>query len=179
MLSPMRNSSWNDVLGQGLGAIVGALAWTVTGPSCHGCGSWRTSASHLDLLAVFCSCICRFICTAVDVGRRGSRGEARDEVRRGPRHGDAVRVPLESTFLVMRDFAGNALLNIPIGMLAALGWVRESQRRAIGWAVLRGVAMIVLVEIAKEFVGWVTPAWATSLRGLSAATRDRAELPDD
>ena len=33
VLSPTRQSSWNDVLAQGLGSGVGALGWILAGPS--------------------------------------------------------------------------------------------------------------------------------------------------
>jgi glycopeptide antibiotics resistance protein len=155
VLSPMRNSSWNDVLGQGLGAIAGALAWTVTGPSVM---VWLRRLAHeresthfaRHLLQLFLPIYLVLQLTSVDAARTAKvaaeYGEGRVTVM-------PSASPFESTFVVMRDFAGNALLNIPIGTLAALGWVRGRKRRAIGWAIFRGVAMIVAVEIAQEFVG--------------------------
>ncbi len=155
VLSPMRKSSWNDVLGQGLGAVAGALAWTVTGPSVM---VWLRHLAHeresthfvRRLLQLFLPIYLVLQLTSVDVARASKvaaeYGEGRVMVM-------PPASPFESTFLVMRDFAGNALLNIPIGTLAALGWVRGRKRRAIGWAFLSGVAMLVAVEIAQEFVG--------------------------
>jgi glycopeptide antibiotics resistance protein len=60
---------------------------------------------------------------------------------------------LESSFLVVRDWIGNGLLNAPIGILVAIGWLREGQRRRPGRAFLFGVSIVASMSIAKVLAG--------------------------
>jgi len=156
LLVPMRNSSWNDVLSQGLGAVSGALAWTLTGP---GVLLWlrqlanegESSGFAARLLQLYLPIYLLVQLTPFDAVRAAELTAKYGE-------GRVTLVPfayhLESTFVVLRNFAGAALLNIPLGTLAVLGWVRRGTRRAVGWAVLLGVSMVVAVGIAQELMWW-------------------------
>ncbi len=155
VLSPTRASSWNDVLGQGLGAISGAVAWTVAGPSVmvwlrHLARERESSHFARRLLQLYLPIYLVLQLTSVDVVRAAKVAAQYGE-------GRVMAMPsasrFESTFLVVRDVAGNALLNLPIGTLAALSVLKKRRRRAIDWAIVRGLAMVAAVEIAQDLLG--------------------------
>jgi VanZ family protein len=153
--SPTRDSSWNDVSAQTLGAILGTLAWAVTGRKVLG---WLRHLSRepepsrlgVGLLQIYLPIYLLLQLTPLDTFKAAKLATKFAE-------GRVVLVPpvpeVPSTLLVLRDCIGNALLNVPIGMLAALGWCRKDKRRALGPALLLGASMIVAVGIAQPLVG--------------------------
>jgi hypothetical protein len=72
-----------------------------------------------------------------------------------------IRLGFESTLLLGWECVGSALLSLPIGMLAVLGWVRQGERRPLRYAIPLG-CMIVLIGIAAPATSWSRP-FATEL----------------
>jgi VanZ family protein len=153
--SPTRDSSWNDVLAQTVGAIVGSLAWAVSGRNVV---QWMRKLSDerelstraIRLLYLYLPIYLVLQLTAVDTVRVA-------KLATKYAGGGVTPIPsasqLESSFLVVRDLIANGLLNVPIGTLAAIGWLWQGQRRRPGWAFLLGVAMAGLLSVTQVLVG--------------------------
>jgi VanZ family protein len=153
--SPTRDSSWNDVLAQTVGAIVGSLTWAVSGRTVV---QWmrrffderELSTRAIRLLYLYLPIYLVLQLTSVDAVRVA-------KLATKYAGGGVTSVPsasqLESSFLVVRDWIGNGLLNAPIGTLAAIGWLRQGQRRRPGWAFLLGVAMAGSVSVTQVLAG--------------------------
>jgi VanZ family protein len=154
VFSPTRDSSWNDVLAQTFGAILGSLAWAVTGRKVV---AWMRHLSEepelfrraVRLLHLYVPIYLLLQLTPFDISRVAKL--AAKYAGSGVTSIPSVS-QFEFPFLVL-DWIGNALLNVPIGMLAAIGWIREGQRRGSGWAFVLGVSVIVSVSIAQVFLG--------------------------
>jgi glycopeptide antibiotics resistance protein len=152
VLSPTRQGSWNDVLAQALGAAGGALVWTVAGRAViqwlRDAANERASCGYAArLLHLYVPIYLLVQLTPFDSGRAAELATKYKDGR------DALMPfthPADSTFVGLHNLAGNALLAIPIGALAALGWVRRGTRRTVGWAVLLGVSIVLTVGIAQE-----------------------------
>lgn len=153
--SPTRDSSWNDVLAQTVGAIAGSLTWAVIGRNVV---QWmrkfsderELSTRAIRLLYLYLPIYLVLQLTSVDTVRV-------TKLATKYAGGAITSVPpasqLESSFLVVRDWIGNGLLNAPIGILAALGWLRQGQRRKPGWSFLLGVALAGSVSVMQLLVG--------------------------
>jgi glycopeptide antibiotics resistance protein len=167
VLSPTRQSSWNDVLAQGSGAGVGALGWVLAGP---GVILWLRRLAHereasgfaARLLQLYLPIYLLVQLTPVDTIRA-------DELLSSHQQGGIALLPsadsFDSTVIALREFGGNTLLNVPIGMFAVLGWLRRGTRRPVWRAVLLGFSIVLLVEVAQDFVWWRHGALADVLAG--------------
>jgi VanZ family protein len=154
VLSPTRNSSWNDVAAQGFGAVVGALVWTLFGPAVilwlrHLANEGDSSEFAACLLPLYLLLYLILQLTPFDTVRAA-------ELAANYERGGITQMPptygFESAFHVLRSFGGNALLSTPIGALAALSWVRRGRRRVVGSTVLLGVLIFLAVRVAQEFM---------------------------
>ena len=154
VLSPTRQSSWNDVSSQTIGACVGALAWTLVGRAViqwlRDAGNERApGAFAARLLQLYLPVYLLVRLTPFDSGRAV-------ELAAKYREGGVALMPftqsVDSTFVMLLNLAGNALLTVPIGALAVLGWGRRGTRRPVGWALLLGLSMVLAAEIAEAFV---------------------------
>jgi glycopeptide antibiotics resistance protein len=160
VLSPSRIGSWDDLLGQMLGVAFGILAWAVAGPTviqwlhdlANERDSFRFAAALLQLyLPIYL--IIQLTPLQPDIAAKY-------------REGRIAPLPLAYyfafTFPVLRNFAGNALLSVPIGALAVLGWVKEAATRRVGPAALLGVSIVIAVAIAQCLV-WSRYAGVTDI----------------
>lgn len=154
VLSPTRQSSWNDVSFQAIGACVGALAWTLVGRAVirwlRDTGNERApGAFAARLLQLYLPVYLLVRLTPFDSGRAV-------ELAAKYREGGVALMPftqsVDSTFVMLLNLAGNALLTVPIGALAVLGWGRRGTRRPVGWAVLLGLSMVLAEGIAEVLV---------------------------
>ena len=153
VLSPMRNSSWNDMLSQAFGAVLGAVVWSRIGARVirwlrHVANERESVALAVCLLQVYLPIYLVVQLTPFDTHRAA---ELAAMYEAGRALVSAAYSP-EPTVGVLNNVVGNVLLNIPIGTLAALGWVRRGRRRAGRWQVLLGISIIAAVEIAHELL---------------------------
>jgi glycopeptide antibiotics resistance protein len=157
VLSPSRDSSWNDVVAQTLGGAGGTLAWSIVGSDFT---VWlRQLANERELFRCASRLLQLYlplylIMQLAPLNAVPARGAAELVAKR-------FDVPItlvpfayhfESDFTVLHSFAGYALLNLPIGALAVLGWVKSGTRRRVGPAVVLGVFFVVAVEVALALV---------------------------
>jgi glycopeptide antibiotics resistance protein len=153
VLSSTRNSSWNDVMAQGLGSGIGVLAWLMAG---GGVIRWlrRLANEHeparfsTRLLQLYLPIYLLVQLTPFDA-IRGSELSAEHQ-QGGIGLVSAGSFP--STLRVLRDLIGNALLNVPIGMLAVLGWTRSGTRRRMWRAALLGASVVLTVGLGQDFI---------------------------
>jgi VanZ family protein len=152
MFAPGRIASPLDIFAQAVGCIIGIAAWISAGPSLT---HWvrESGRSRHDRLAralTAYAALWAFVTLApfditVDVGELGER----------LRSGLIVVVPFASPAPSSRQ-AWNAVAQtlscIPIGMLAVVGWRRDSFRRSAGGAWVMGAAAVVAVEVAQVFI---------------------------
>jgi glycopeptide antibiotics resistance protein len=153
VLSQSRDSSWNDVVAQSLGGAGGSMAWTMAGPGFI--VWWRQLANERDLFACASRLLQLYLplylimqLAPLDTSPTGWTSTRFDV--------PITLVPFtyhfESDFLVLGNFVGHALLNLPIGALAVVGWVKSGTRRRVGPAVVIGVSFVVAVEVAQALV---------------------------
>jgi glycopeptide antibiotics resistance protein len=166
VLSPTRNSSWNDILAQGFGAVVGAVTWTRTGAAVR---LWlRQLATEREPWAFTSRLVQLYL--PIYLFLQFTPFDSLRPAEIAAKYGEGLVTlvpspPSESIVLVSQNFVGNAILSIPIGMFAVLGWVRRDRRIALWRAVLLGISMVSAVGIAQELT------WRHSgLRDLLAAT---------
>ena len=152
--SATRIPSWNDVLAQVFGAVLGTVAWSRTGARVI---RWlrnlatdrESSAFTARLLQVYL-----VIYLLVQVTPFDSLRAAEVAAKYG--EGRVTLLPSAATesIVVLQSFISNVLLNIPIGAFAVLGWPRRGRPVARGPAVLLGVSIVVAIAIAQEFMWW-------------------------
>jgi glycopeptide antibiotics resistance protein len=157
VLSPSRDSSWNDVVAQIVGAAGGSTAWTMAGP---GFTLWlRQLANERELFRCASRLLQLYlplylIMQLAPLNAVPTRGAAGLVAKRFDL--PITLVPfayhVESDFTVLHSFAGYALLNLPIGALAVLGWVKTGTRRRVAPAVVLGAFFVVAVEVALALV---------------------------
>ena len=152
--STTRMASWNDVVAQALGAVVGAVAWSRTGARVirwlRNLATERESAAFTArLLQLYLMMYLLVQVTPFDRFRAAEvaakYGEGRVTLCRGRR---------TASIVALQNFIGNTLLNIPVGVFAVLGWRRRGRPAAVGRAVLLGVSIVVAMAIAQEFMWW-------------------------
>ena len=132
VLSALRQSSWNDVLAQSLGAGIGAAGWMAVGPPVV---LWlRQLASERNpsifaarLLQLYLPLYLLVQLTPFEAIRAAELPlDQQRQVVLVPASSATERVLVPAT-----EFAGNALLSVPIGMLAVVGWVSRGKRRPV------------------------------------------------
>jgi len=114
VLSPTRNSSWNDILAQVFGAVVGAVTWTRTGAAVmlwlrHLATERESWAFTARLVQLYLPIYLLVQFTPFDSLRAA-------EIAAKYGEGRVTLVPSpssESIFLVLQNFVGNALLLPP------------------------------------------------------------------
>jgi VanZ family protein len=152
VLSPTRRNSWNDIWAQTFGATLGAMVWLVTGRAViqwlRDLAGERTAWMFaVRLLQLYLPIYLLIQLTPFDSGRAAELATKFS--------GDAL-IPsapaADSTFVVLFNLAGSALLTVPVGGLAVLGWVSVGARRPVAWAVLLGVMVVLTVGVAQEVV---------------------------
>ena len=133
VLSAFRQSSWNDVLAQTAGAAVGAVGWMSIGRQVvlwlhHLAGEREPSGFAARILQIYLPIYLLVQFTTVDAIRASElpTDHSRAQVILLP-----IRLGFESTLLLGWECLGSALLSLPIGMLAVLGWVRRGERRPL------------------------------------------------
>ena len=147
VLSPTRQSEWSDVLGQAVGAAVGLTAWFLAGPWIV--GSMRGLANERREHAFVARLLHLFLAVYVFI----QLTPLLPTDLAATYHERSSYVPLafhfEPTFPFLRHLAANALMNIPIGALALLGWVKRGTRRGAGPALLLGLSIMTATEVAQ------------------------------
>ena len=129
LLSSIRISSWQDVLGQVLGASSGAVAWTLVGPAIT---AWLRRMRTDDEPFGFAT---RVLQLYVPIYLFMQLGSPETELP------DREIIPLPFALMafsvpLVRNYVGSALLNVPIGALAVLARVTRRSRPVVADPVL-------------------------------------------
>jgi glycopeptide antibiotics resistance protein len=152
--STTRMASWNDVIAQVLGAVVGTVAWSGTGARVirwlRNLATERESAAFTArLLQLY---LLMYLLVQVTPFDRFRAAEV--AAKYGEGRVTLLPWPSNESIVVFQGFIGNTLLNIPLGAFAVLGWRRRGRPTAVGQAVLVGVSIVVAMAIAQEFMWW-------------------------
>ncbi len=150
VLSPVRQSSWHDVLAQDIGAGIGTVGWLLAGPSVifwmRQLAVERQSLRFVArLLQIYLPMYIIMQLTPFDALRAADLASS---------HAQSASVLLASTdpfatsLFILRHLVGNVLLNVPIGALAVLG--RKSIRHSLWRAVVLGLLVVAAVGIAQD-----------------------------
>jgi len=148
---PGRTASLNDIANETMGAIAGALAWLAAGPPV---ARWmsefvpeQSTSTELArrLLTAYAAVWLVLGLLPFDVTLRPA--ELAEKLRAGrvqllPFHSAATPNILVST----------ALLTMPIGALAALGWPRARRHIAVAEGTLAAAGVIATMEVCQLFV---------------------------
>lgn len=150
---PDRTASLNDMANETAGAIVGAIAWVIAGPMVTG---WmagfapaKTTSTDLArrLLTAYAAVWLMLGLLPFDVTIRPA--EIAEKFRLGRIHLD----PLHGGVLAAAPvIVSTALLALPIGALAALGWPRPRRSAAPAQGTLAATAVVVLLEACQLFI---------------------------
>jgi glycopeptide antibiotics resistance protein len=150
VLSRTRQSAWGDALAQVIGAGIGMLAWAVVGRR-----SIRWIRAVTDERSPFglAARLLQFYVPLYLVIELSPLWETNWAARYAHKPGPLVPLTyhFEFTFSTLRNVGANVFLNVPIGALAVLGWVRRATYRPMGQAFLLGAAIVVSVEVAQGF----------------------------
>lgn len=152
---PARTPSFSDIVAQAAGGTAGVLLWLAAGSSVT---AWlrafadereQDALAHRILLGY---CVLFIASQLVPLDLTLSLGELAQKYR----NGRIVLQPfgyVHATFLEAAwDYAGDVVLQIPLGAAAALLWTRngEPRRRVVALAIAVGV--ITAIELAQVFV---------------------------
>jgi glycopeptide antibiotics resistance protein len=155
VLLPARNSSWNDVLAQSSGALCGALTWRFMGARLM---QWlRDLAGEHDasqyvgrLLQLYLPLYAVLQFTPDHVLRDAAQAASYEP-------GRFTTIPVASvvtTAVAVHHFCTAAALTIPIGLLAALGWVKAGTHRTRRWALLLGCVVVIGIAVPRAATPW-------------------------
>jgi glycopeptide antibiotics resistance protein len=155
VLLPARNSSWNDVLAQSSGALCGALTWRFMGARLM---QWlRDLAGEHDasqyvgrLLQLYLPLYAVLQFTPDHVLRDAAQAASYEP-------GRFTAIPVASvvtTAVAVHHFCTAAALTIPIGLLAALGWVKPGTQRTRRWALLLGCFVVIGIAVPRAVTPW-------------------------
>ena len=121
-LSQLRQSSWNDVMAQSLGAGIGAAGWMAFGPLSE---MWRRHLASEREPSIFAARLLQlYLPFYLLVQLTPFEAIRAAELPQDPQSQIvlvAAPVATESVLVSATEFAGNALLSVPIGMLAVVG----------------------------------------------------------
>jgi glycopeptide antibiotics resistance protein len=145
LLCPTRISSWQDVLGQVLGASSGAVAWTLAGPAIT---AWLRRMPTDDEPFGFAT---RLLQLYVPIYLFMQLGSPDTELP------DRGIIPLPFAVMafsvpLVRNYVGTALLNVPIGALAVLARVTRRSRPVVADPVLAGLSAVIAIEITQSLI---------------------------
>ena len=150
---PSRTASLNDIANETAGAIAGVIVWLAVG---HFVTRWMagftpTANSSSDLarrvLTTYAAVWVVLGLLPLDITIRPA--ELAEKYRQGRVHVAPLAGGRAAAAQVM---FGTALLAIPIGALAALGWPHARQRAAFAEGAVAGAAAIVAMEVCQLFV---------------------------
>jgi VanZ family protein len=150
---PGRTPSLADVGAQIGGAVAGYALWWLTGEEVL---RWADRLRRGQLVSSTSTlltgyAVCRTISQLLPLDVTVSLGTLAHKYRAG-----GVRLipfaDVSGAVEALPDAVVSALLAVPIGMLAAVGWTRPGTRRGPGSAWLAATAFLALVEAAQVFV---------------------------
>jgi len=155
VLSQLRQSSWNDVMAQSLGAGIGAAGWMAFGPRVS--MWWRHLASEREPSIFAARLLQLYLPFYLLVQLTPFEAIRAAELPQDPQSQIvlvAAPVATESVLVPATEFAGNALLSVPIGMLAVVGWMSRGKRRPVIQALALGSALVLAVGVAPGSARW-------------------------
>lgn len=143
-----RTPSWNDVIAQALGAVIGALGWLVIGPRVVDSlvRMNRADAQRADvlwrLLGAYTAVWVMLGVLPLDFTLRAP------ELAQKYRTGRIVLLPFSGA-ATLSDYAGVLMMALPIGAFMLLLGMRRKSEWPIAFAVILGGALTSLVELAQ------------------------------
>jgi VanZ family protein len=150
VLSPVRQSSWNDVLAQDIGAAIGMLGWLVAGSSTL---RWMRQIAAERESSKFVARLLQIYLLFYVVVQLTPNARLRGELAAVSLETLFILVPssgsLESRILLLCNLGGNALLNVPIG---ALAWL--SRPRSVARALCVGLSILAALVVAQSGLSW-------------------------
>jgi glycopeptide antibiotics resistance protein len=181
-LSPSRTASWNDVLGQVLGVVVGAVAWNPIGDRLlrwlHALANERESLSFAaSVLQLYLPLYVLIQLTPLEKDLAVKYANSRMLLLPVTRY-------FEFTFPALRNVLGDVLLSVPIGALSVLAWVPKGTHRSVRHAVLLGGSIVVAVETIHgaiwshyaSLIDIVSGSMGTAIGALAAVTWARSRV---
>ena len=163
ILAPERYSSWADVMIQGLAAGVGGVVWVGVGPALMAWMRRLASEREPDILATAFLWLYMPAYAFLQLATPGGPVAATSAEQ-------PLRVNLPWGLLgsqaalgvdALRVISGQLVLNVPIGMFAALTCARRGTQHA-GGAILAGVLVVATVEVAQLLL-WSRAARASDV----------------
>jgi glycopeptide antibiotics resistance protein len=150
VLSSTRQSAWHDVLAQFVGSGLGVLVWILAGPSTtrwvRNLAAERRASDFAAYLLQFYLPFYLFI-QLTPIAPADFEARYHERISWLP-----VAYHFAFAFPDLHNFAAKAVINIPIGALAVLGWVRRGTHRRTGLALVLGVSAVIVVEVTQGFI---------------------------
>ena len=150
VLSPVRQSSWNDILAQDIGAAIGMLGWMLAGSSTL---LWMRQLAAERQSSRFVARLLQIYLLFYVVVQLTPNARLTAELAANPPDTLFILLPssgsLESRILLLCNLGGNALLNVPIG---ALAWL--SRPRSVGRALCVGLSVLAAIVVVQSGLSW-------------------------
>jgi glycopeptide antibiotics resistance protein len=150
VFSATRQSAWHDVLAQFVGSGLGMLVWILAGPSTtrwvRGLAAERRASDFAARLLQSYLPFYLFI-QLTPIAHADLDARYHEQISWLP-----VAYHFAFAFPDLHNFAAKAVINIPIGALAVLGWVRRGTHRRTGLALVLGVSAVIVVEVTQGFI---------------------------
>jgi glycopeptide antibiotics resistance protein len=169
---PGRTLSFNDMIAQTSGAVLGVMFWLVTGRALtawiRGFGAEREPKAFVErLLVAYCAGFAVAQLLPLDLLTN------LEEVARKYRQGRIVLAPFSyqyaSSMAMVWDHLWDVLLNVPLGMAAAVVWLRPGMRRSAGNAFLLAASAVIALELGQVFVNTRIADVTDVLKGVAGA----------
>jgi glycopeptide antibiotics resistance protein len=150
-----RTDSLSDITAQSVGAVVGVALWLLVGEAIT---AWlRDSLRERERPALLqrillAYCVMFVVSQIMPLDLTMNLGELARKYRNGQILIRPFAYPYDSRFDMLWDYAGDILLNIPIGAAAVLLWTRDRTRRGTWAAIALATAAVASIEFAQVFV---------------------------
>jgi glycopeptide antibiotics resistance protein len=154
VLSPTRQSSWNDVWSETCGAASGAMLCAFVGPTVT---EWFRDGASERRLGPFAGWVLQLYVPVYLLARLTPFGTGQAaEIAAKYNGGRAVMLasihPADALLLTLFDFAGAALLAVPVGAVAVIGWRARRPVRSLAHAAVVAAAVVASAGLVEAFV---------------------------